>query len=155
MAARLHDAVEELGDDEELADHTGRLLRVMSDCDGMGATLARYPHAAAVLDAYVRAARSLGPTVQRFSTTAGLAQDLAVKPPEAVGCRPEQRDALRGAYVSLLDREEWVRVARDALAAGDARMVRLADHRAPELVLRAFPGPPGAGHTARRGGGEI
>ncbi|MEU3448306.1 hypothetical protein AB0H29_13940 [Streptomyces thermolilacinus] len=153
-AARLHDALEELGDDEELADHTGLVLRVMGGCDGMGATLAHYPHAAAALDAYVRAARSLGPTVRRFSTTAALAQDLAVRPAEAVGCRPEQRDALREAYVSLLDREEWVRLARDALAAGDARMVWLADHRAPELRLRAFPGPPGAEPAGRRGGGE-
>ncbi|MGR3867826.1 hypothetical protein ACUXZZ_04465 [Streptomyces graminifolii] len=56
-----------------------------------------------------------------------------------MGCTAAQREALRAAYLEVLDREEWTRTARTGLAADDRRMRWLADHRAPELRLRAFP----------------
>lgn len=111
----------------------------MSCCGGMGLTLARYPHAAEVLDAHARAVGALEPTVVRYFTVALLAEHLTVEPPKAVGCTAEQREAIRAAYVSVLDREEWTRTARAALVARDKRMRWLADDRAPQLRLRAFP----------------
>jgi hypothetical protein len=136
---RLHEAPADLVTDTEMVDHIGWLLHLMSDCGGMGLTLARYPHSRAVLEAHARHVGSLGPTVERYFTSALLAQHLTTKPPEASGCTAAQREALRAAYLEVLDREEWTRIARAGFAADDRRMRWLADHRAPELRLRAFP----------------
>jgi hypothetical protein len=83
---------------------------------------------------------SLNPTIERYFTIALLAQHLTTKPPEAAGCTVEQQEVLRATYLSVLDREEWTRAARAGLATGDNRMRWLADHRAPRLRLRGFPG---------------
>ncbi|WP_430383109.1 hypothetical protein [Streptomyces sp. P10-4] len=140
--AKLHEALGELDTDSELADHVGRLLHTMSDCGGMGITLADYPHARAVLEAHARGAGSLDPTVERYFTLALLAQHLTAQPPEAAGCTAAQQAALRRSYVAVLDREDWSRVAVAGLAAEDNRMRWLVDHRAPRLRLRAFPDRP-------------
>ncbi|CAL9580795.1 hypothetical protein [Streptomyces sp. enrichment culture] len=137
--AELHEALADLGTDSEMVDHVGRLLHLMSDCDGMGLTLARYPHAPAVLEAHARHTGALPPTIGRYFTNALLAEHLTARPPEAAGCTAEQQQALRATYLSVLDREEWTRTARAGLAAEDDRMRWLADHRAPQLRLRAFP----------------
>ncbi|MFD8549806.1 hypothetical protein [Streptomyces sp. NPDC059649] len=137
--AKLHEALGDLDTDSEMVDHVGRLLHLMSDCGGMGLTLADYPHSAAVLEAHARNVATLSPTVERYSTIALLTQHLTAKSPEAAGCSAEQQEALRAAYISVLDREEWAHCARAGLAAEDARMRWLADHRAPRLRLRAFP----------------
>ncbi|MDV9170961.1 hypothetical protein R6V09_12545 [Streptomyces sp. W16] len=136
---RLHEALADLGTDTEMVEHIGRLLHLMSGCGGMGLTLARYPYSGAVLEAHARHAGSLGPTVERYFTIASLAQHLTTKSPEASGCTAAQREALRAAYLEVLDRAEWARIARAGFAADDRRMRWLADHRAPELRLRAFP----------------
>ncbi|WP_262062442.1 hypothetical protein [Streptomyces sp. STR69] len=136
---RLHEEIADLGTDTEMLDHIGRLLHLMSGCGGMGLTLARYPHSAAVLEAHARHAGSLGPTVERYFTIASLVQHLTTKPPEASGCTAAQREALRATYLDVLDREAWTRIARAGFAADDRRMRWLADHRASELRLRAFP----------------
>ncbi|MBK3563501.1 hypothetical protein [Streptomyces sp. MBT62] len=136
---RLHEALADLGADTEMVDHIGRLLHQMSCCDGMGLTLAHYPHSAAVLEAHARHAGSPAPTAGRYFTIALLAQHLTTEPPEASGCTAAQREALRAAYLEVLDREDWTRIARAGFAADDRRMRWLADHRAPELRLRAFP----------------
>ncbi|MFJ4328449.1 hypothetical protein ACIP3A_35805 [Streptomyces tricolor] len=137
--AKLHEALGELDSDSELVDHVGRLLHTMSDCGGMGITLADHPHARAVVEAHARGAGSLDPTAGRYFTLALLAQHLTAQPPEAAGCTAEQQAALRKPYVAVLDSEDWSRVAVAGLAAEDDRMRWLADHRAPCLRLRAFP----------------
>ncbi|MBC3986475.1 hypothetical protein H8N01_28820 [Streptomyces sp. AC536] len=137
--ARLHEALADLETDSEMVDHTGRLLHCMSDCDGMGLTLARYPHAKAVLEAHARHVGSLSPTTERYFTIALLTQHLTTEPPEATRCSATQREAIRATYLEILDRAEWTRTARAGLAADDNRMRWLTDHRAPRLRLRAFP----------------
>ncbi|MFE7672428.1 hypothetical protein ACFU5N_09430 [Streptomyces albidoflavus] len=137
--ARLHEALADLDTDSEMVDHVGRLLHQMSGCGGMGLTLAHYLHSGPVLEAHARHVGLLRPTMERYFTIAVLAQHLTTEPPEAAGCTPAQQEALRAAYLEVLDREEWTRAARAGLATDDSRMRWLADHRAPQLRLRAFP----------------
>lgn len=137
--AQLHEALGDFDTDSEMVDHVGRLLHVMSDCGGMGLTLAHYPHSAVALEAHARHVGSLDPTIERYFTIALLAQHLTRKSPEAAGCTLEQQEALRATYISVLDRERWIQAARAGLAMDDNRMRWLADHRAPRLRLRAFP----------------
>ncbi|MFJ9249025.1 hypothetical protein [Streptomyces sp. NPDC101776] len=136
---RLHEELEALDTDHEMVDHVGRVLHVMSGCAGMGLTLAHYPHSGAVLEAHARHAGSLSPTIARYFTIAVLTQHLATKSPEAAGCTAAQQEALRATYLEVLDREEWTRTARAGFAADDRRMRWLADYRAPQVRLRAFP----------------
>ncbi|WP_406413524.1 hypothetical protein [Streptomyces sp. NBC_01614] len=136
---QLHEALADFDPDSEMVDHVGRLLHQMSDCGGMGLTLAHYPHAAVVLEAHARHVGLLAPTIERYFTIAVLTQHLTTEPSEAAGCTAAQQQALRAAYLELLDREEWTQAARAGLAEDDNRMRWLADHRAPQLRLRAFP----------------
>jgi hypothetical protein len=48
-AAHLHEAITGTDVDDDLIDHTGRLLKTMADCAGMGTTLEHYPPAPIVL----------------------------------------------------------------------------------------------------------
>ncbi|MFB7297385.1 hypothetical protein [Streptomyces rubiginosohelvolus] len=137
--ARLHEALDDLETDSEMVDHVGRLLNEMSDCAGMGLTLAHYPHAPMVLDAHARCVGLLGPTLERYLTIALLTQHMTTESPEKAGCSATQQEALRVSYLSILDREEWTKVAQEGLADDDHRMRWLADYRAPQLRLRAFP----------------
>ncbi|MEU3961835.1 hypothetical protein AB0F42_18735 [Streptomyces buecherae] len=149
--ARLHEALADLDTDSEMIDHIGRLLHCMSDCGGMGLTLAHYPHAKAALEAHARHVGSLSPTTERYFTIALLTQHLTTEPPDAAGCSATQREAIRATYLDILDRAEWTRTARAGLAADDNWMRWLADHRAPQLRLRAFPDrAPMSGSRARR-----
>ncbi|WP_427924599.1 hypothetical protein [Streptomyces sp. cg40] len=149
---RLHEELGALDHDHEMVDHIGRLLHVMSGCRGMGRTLALYPHAGTVLEAHARHAGSLRPTIARYFTLAVLTQHLTTESPEAVGCTAAQQETLRATYGEILDREEWTRTARAGIAADDRRMRWLADYRAPQLRLRAFPDrEPGTGEQPRRG----
>jgi hypothetical protein len=150
--ARLHEALADLDTDVGMVDHVGRLLCRMSDCGGMGRTLAHYPHAGVVLEAHACRAGSLGPSVERYFTIAVLTQHLTTKSPEGMGCTAAQREALRATYLEVLDREEWTLTARAGFAADDWRMGWLADHRAPELRLRAFPDRESAVEEQRRPG---
>ncbi|MYY81044.1 hypothetical protein GT044_07160 [Streptomyces sp. SID335] len=136
---KLHEALACLDTDSEMVDHVGRLLHQMSDCAGMGLTLAHYPYAAVVLEAHARAVGLLSPTIERYFTISVLTQFLMTESPDTVGCTTAQQGALRSAYLEILDRTEWTRTAREGLAADDDRMRWLADHRAPGLRLRAFP----------------
>ncbi|MFF7528118.1 hypothetical protein ACFZB2_03260 [Streptomyces bobili] len=137
--AKLHEALADLDTDSEMVDHIGRLLHLMSDCGGMGLTLAHYPHSRVVLEAHARHVGLLSPTMERYFTIAVLTQHLTTEPSEAAGCTAAQQEELRATYLEVLDREEWTQAARAGTAADDNRMRWLADHRAPQLRLRAFP----------------
>ncbi|MEU5319834.1 hypothetical protein AB0G67_24270 [Streptomyces sp. NPDC021056] len=96
-----------LNSDADVVDHAGRLLHVMCHCAGMGTTLALYPHADAVMAAHVRQVARLGPSAERFFIAGVLARSLGSEAlRDSVG--PAERWAtLRGAYLALLDREDW------------------------------------------------
>ncbi|MEV6235894.1 hypothetical protein [Lentzea sp. NPDC051838] len=79
-AAHLHAAIAFDDADEELVDHTGRLLHVMTWCRGMGTTLEGYPAAAPVVEAYARHVSRLPATEARLRTRSALAEHLRAVP---------------------------------------------------------------------------
>ena len=74
--APVHEAIADPSADDEVIDHTGRLLHVLTYADGMGGTLATYPHAREVLRQYVRHAARLEPSEQRYVTFRVLIDSL-------------------------------------------------------------------------------
>lgn len=75
-AAHLHAAITSDHVDEQLIDHTGRLLEVMTWCDGMGMTLRNYPPAHAVAEAYTRHVSRLPTTPARLRCSTAIAEYL-------------------------------------------------------------------------------
>ncbi|MFD5269374.1 hypothetical protein [Streptomyces sp. NPDC058335] len=140
-ATALHEAVAESGADAEVVDQTGRILHVMTYCEGMGTPLRRYPHAVALMEAHVRHLRRLGPTAERYFAVATVAhyvtQETPLQSHEVPGIK-ERWDEARASYLALIDRREWCEVARSGLAHGDERLTWLATDVAPNLRLRAF-----------------
>lgn len=113
-AAHLHEAIVATEVDDDLVDHTGRLLKTMADCAGMGTTLQNYPPAPLVLAAHVAHLGRQAPTVARYLDAAIIADHLAEKTPEQCGCSAEQRESLVRQYLAVLDRQDWC----DAVWAG-------------------------------------
>lgn len=136
----LHEVIGRCGDDAEVVDHTGRILHVMKYCEGMGTSLRHYPHALTVLEAHAGHIAKLGPTAGRYFAAASVAQYLTAQAPAWSDDAEDKRrwDAVRTSYLTLVDRADWCRTAREGLAAGDWRMTWLAESMAPELDLRAF-----------------
>ncbi|MCR3754294.1 hypothetical protein [Lentzea californiensis] len=75
-AAHLHAAMTCEDVDEEVVDHTGRLLSVMTWCSGMGMDLWDYPAAAPVVEAYARHVDRLPRTDVRMRCRVHLAESL-------------------------------------------------------------------------------
>ncbi|MET9466536.1 hypothetical protein ABZY44_17360 [Streptomyces sp. NPDC006544] len=150
-AAGLHKAVAGPFVDDEVTDHTSRLLLVMTYSQGMGMTLSRYPHAEAVLAAHLRLLERAGPSAGRYCAAACLAGGLG-EDGDAGSIGPVRRwQPYRDDYLALLERPDWCEVARDALAAEDAEIVRLAG-TASGRRLPAFAGSPPAGGEVRTPG---
>lgn len=127
-AARLHQALTGPSVDAETVDHTGRLLHVLAGCQGMGMTLARYPHADEVLGALLRHLQRLGPSPDRCHYAAALLAGGLGEGGDAGSIGPAPRwQAHRDGYLALLDRDDWCETAREALAAGDDGTDRLAE----------------------------
>jgi hypothetical protein len=80
-AAHLHEAIVGSEVDDDLVDHTGRLLKIMADCRGMGMTLEHYPPAPTVLAAHAGHLGRQPPTVNRYVDAAVIAGHLAEQPP--------------------------------------------------------------------------
>jgi hypothetical protein len=76
-AAHLHAAIVDPGADDDLVDHTGRLMRIMTGCHGMGMTIDDYPPAPLVLAAHVAHLARQAPTVDRYVDAATIADHLA------------------------------------------------------------------------------
>lgn len=139
--AALHEAIAESTVDDEIVDHTGRLLHLLTYSQGMGMTLSRYPHAEAVLSGHLRHLERVGPSAGRYFVAALLAGSLGGDG-DAGSVGPIGRwQTHRDGYLALLDREDWCGTARSALADEDPRMVELAG-MASGRRLRAFTGPP-------------
>jgi hypothetical protein len=118
--AHLHEAITAPDPDSELVDHAGRLLVGMSGASGMGLTLEHYPPADAVLAAYVEHTGRLEPTVERYCHAALLADHLRRLPETQP---PYRRQQLFGDCLGLVNRPDWIRLARMAYAAEDPWMV--------------------------------
>ncbi|MFE0178499.1 hypothetical protein ACFWZ2_39955 [Streptomyces sp. NPDC059002] len=137
QTAGLHEVITGPTVDDEITDHTGRLLLVMTFSQGMGTTLSRYPHAEAVLAAHLRHLERLGPSASRYCIAAWLASSLGENG-DAGSIGPVQRwQPYRNGYLALLERDDWCAVARDALGAKDPGIVRLVE-TASDRQLRAF-----------------
>ena len=140
-AAHLHEAITRPDADDDLVDHTGRLLRIMAGCGGMGMTLEHYPPARIVLDAHVAHLGRQTPTVNRYVDAAVIAGQLAQQPPERLGCTEDDRDRLLQRYLAVLDRDDWCANARAGLDPDSALFAWLANDLAARLHLRAFTDP--------------
>ncbi|MFI7152872.1 hypothetical protein ACIBO2_48805 [Nonomuraea sp. NPDC050022] len=140
-SAHLHEATTGPDVDDDLIDHTGRLLKTMADCGGMGLTLERYPLARIVLDAYVGHLSRQTATLNRYVDAAMIADHLAQKPAERLGYTPEQRDRLVRRYLAVLDREDWCETVRAAHDPDSDFFAWFAGNVAARLRLRAFTDP--------------
>ncbi|MFD4347371.1 hypothetical protein ACFWQ6_21365 [Streptomyces coelicoflavus] len=137
----LHEAATASHVDDEIMDHAGRILLVMTGSSGMGATLSRYPHAEAVLAAHLRHLTRTEPSAGRYCTAAWLAGNLGEDGDEgSIGPARRWRHH-RDGYLSLLARDDWCGVAREALAAKDPGILWLVE-TAWGRRLAAFAGRP-------------
>ncbi|MCC5580113.1 hypothetical protein IMZ11_31260 [Microtetraspora sp. AC03309] len=141
-AAHLHEAITAAEVDDHLVDHTGRLLEVMADCGGMGMTLEHYPPARIILQAHADHLSRQTPTVNRYVSAAVIADHLAQKPPERLGCTVEDRNQILQQYLATLDREDWSEMARAGLDPGSDFFTWFTANVAARLHLRAFPDAP-------------
>ncbi|MEU7751153.1 hypothetical protein [Micromonospora sp. NPDC049171] len=136
--AHLHEAITSTDGDDNLIDHTGRLLRIMADCDGMGMTLEHYPPAPAVLAAHAAHLAQQPPTANRYVDAAIIANYLTAKPPNRCGCTTEQRDHIVQQYLAVLDRPEWHAAVRAGHGLNSDFFAWFTGHVAARLRLAAF-----------------
>ncbi|HWS34924.1 MAG TPA: hypothetical protein VN408_19565 [Actinoplanes sp.] len=111
-AAHLHEAITAPDADDDLVDHTGRLLRIMAGCDGMGMTLEHYQPAPAVLAAHAAHLARQEPTAERFIDAACIADHLLSQDPGRCGGTAELRDRMVRQYLAVLERPDWGAAAR-------------------------------------------
>jgi hypothetical protein len=104
MATDLHEAIAGAGVDDAVVDHAGQVLKVIAGCEGMGMTLATYPHATEALAAHVGHLGRQEPAAHRYVAAALIAYGLV-----------ESRDAVVSRYVAVLDRQDWRATARGRL----------------------------------------
>jgi hypothetical protein len=126
-AAHLHEAIVGTEVDDDLVDHTGRLLKIMAGCGGMGMTLQHVAHLG-----------RQAPTVSRYVNAAVIADHLADRAPDRSGCTAEQRDHLVRRYLAVLDRQDWCDMVRAGLDPDSDFFSWFAGNVAARLQLRAF-----------------
>ncbi|MET7394863.1 hypothetical protein ABZS66_15375 [Dactylosporangium sp. NPDC005572] len=142
-AAHLHEAIVGTEVDDDLVDHTGRLLKIMAGCRGVGMTLEHYPPAPIALAAHAAHLGRQTPTVNRYVDAAVIADHLADKSPERSGCTTEQRDHIVQQYLSVLDLQDWCDTVRAGLDRNSEFFAWFAGNVAARLHLRAFTDPMG------------
>jgi hypothetical protein len=131
---RLHEAADRFSGEPELVDATGRLLHVMSECGGMGATLGTYPYSGVVLDAHSRALARLDPTPARIRAAAVIAGYLRRGNP-ADAAASAAWNAACARYIETLSSEPWADAARAAVAREDRATLWIAGNIAQGLGL--------------------
>lgn len=147
-AAHLHEAITSEDADDELIDHTGRLLLIMAGCNGMGITLASFLPARAVITAHVRHLGRQRPAFARWATAAILAGHLTGAVDEDridrnIGLTAAGRQHLADEYASVLNRPDWTAAARASLKEEDDYSTWSA-HASRRIPLNAFTCPPDA-----------
>lgn len=104
-AAQLHEAVTGKEIDDDLVDHTGRLLARLTQCNGMGMTLEDYPPAPHVLAAHAAHLGRQAPTGARHRYATTIAEHLAK--PDQPGDRTGQYGQIAQRYREVLERPDW------------------------------------------------
>lgn len=143
--AHLHQAITDTDADDDLVDHTGRLLKIMAGCGGMGMTLAHYPPAPVVLAAHAAHLARRAPTVDRYVDAATIADHLAGRPPNRSGCTTEQRDGIVRQYLTVLNQPDWCDTVRTSLDSTSDFFAWFVRNVAARLRLRAFADPTDGG----------
>jgi hypothetical protein len=115
LAASLHEAIIRPVVDDELIDHTGRLLSAMAGASGMGLDLSRYPPAPIVLAEYARHLASQEPAGARVRVAITLAHDVRSREPARLGCSAQEKAALLSAWDETLARPAWLEAASEEL----------------------------------------
>jgi hypothetical protein len=133
-SAHLHEAIIDPDADDDLVDHTGRLLRIMTSCSGMGMSLEEYPPARIVLGAHSAHLNRQAPAIDRFVEAAMVAYGLS----EVSGPVGAQRELIVRQYVEVLDREDWCDAARGLLNPDHGFADWFVGAVAARLRLRAF-----------------
>jgi hypothetical protein len=140
-AAHLHHAIVDDDADDDVIDHTGRLLRILADCGGMGLTLEHYPPAPIVLAAHAAHLGRQEPTARRYVEAATIADHLTEQPPEKFGCTTAQRHDIVRRYLTVLDRQEWRDTMRTGHGLNSEYYTWFAGTIARRLNLKAFSNP--------------
>lgn len=137
-AAHLHEAITNADVDDDLIDHTGRLLKTMTECAGMGMTLQHYPPAPIVLAAHAAHLARQTPALHRYVEAAVIADHLTDKQPDRYGSTSEQRDHIVQQYLTVLNRPEWCDTVRAGLDSASDYFAWFTSNVAARLHLRAF-----------------
>ncbi|WP_106401687.1 hypothetical protein [Actinocorallia populi] len=132
-AADVHEAITAPDPDDELVDHTGRLLRVMAGNHGMGMSWSGYHSVRHVLDAHVTHLAHQEPTPARYFTAAFIADHLRQEDPDVPSLPPDQRSALLNRYLAVLHRDDWSSMARTELDPADEFTAWFLETVAPRL----------------------
>ncbi|BCY10475.1 hypothetical protein [Actinoplanes sp. L3-i22] len=138
IAADLHTALVEGEPDDELLDHTGRLLSCIAGPGGPSSNLADYPAGRPVVDAHARHVARQEPTFERFVNVAQVAQQLS-RDPGSNGFAAEHTADFVRRYRTVLDRPEWCAAVHHGLAARH-EFVAWCTRLGRQLGLKAFTG---------------
>jgi hypothetical protein len=137
-AAHVHEAITASDADDQVIDHTGRLLRMMAGASGMGVTWKDYPAIQPVLDAHVGHLAHQVPTMARYIDAALIADYLAQTSPSAAGLAPQHKDHLLNRYLGVLRSSEWSETARTGYDPASKFHAWFAEKIAARLRLPAF-----------------
>ncbi|WP_327151145.1 hypothetical protein [Nocardia sp. NBC_01329] len=106
-AAPVHEAIAAPDADEDVVDHTGRLLSALVWSQGTGGTIIDYRHAEQVLTDYLTHTARLTPNLSRYRTIWSLARFSSghcdFPPPDWPSL-----DSLRTSYWSLVTTPSWL-----------------------------------------------
>ncbi|MFE3280794.1 hypothetical protein [Nocardia sp. NPDC059239] len=131
-AAPVHEAIAQPDADEELVDHTGRLLSTLVWSQGMSGTIWDYDHAEQVLAEYLSHVTRLAPNLSRVGSLWTLARFLDghadFPPPDWATL-----ESLRTRYRSLLTAPSWRSVLTAATNSGRERTSEWASYVLREL----------------------
>lgn len=140
-AAHVHEAITMADADDQVVDHTGRLLKMMAGASGMGVTWKDYPPIRQVLDAHVGHLAGQAPTMTRYIDAALIADHLAQTSPGASGLAPDHKDHLLNRYLAVLRCSDWSEAARTGYDPASRFHAWLAEKVATRLQLPAFTEP--------------
>ena len=148
--APVHEVIAGRSPDEEVIDHTGRLLLVLTYAHGMGGSLDTYAHARQVLLQYAHHAARLEPSAERYFTARILAEDLDAGSGSRLDWGPGELEGIRAAFHALLARPGWTAAVQRALDVGDGHQRHAAAWAATRLGITAH----APAHSSTRSDGD-